>query len=277
MMLTSCTEFSSDNRRMQEENDSLRLHIKKSEAELNEALAILNAVEEDINAIRENEKFLEIHKDVELSGSKREQIKNNIADIAETLKKNKQQLAELQKKLEASNLKSSALQKTVDRLIKDVDEKTQQLVVLQAELDRKEERITQLSEQVEALNTDVKALKEVNESQSMQIDSQDKALNTVFYCFGTRKELKEQQILSGGGLFAKAKALQGDFNRDYFISIDKRRVTTIPLYASKAKIKTGHPEGSYRFLKDEEGNLSLEIKDPERFWSLGVYLVIEVE
>jgi chromosome segregation ATPase len=262
---------------MQEENDSLRLHIKKSEAELNEALAILNAVEEDINAIRENEKFLEIHKDVELSGSKREQIKNNIADIAETLKKNKQQLAELQKKLEASNLKSSALQKTVDRLIKDVDEKTQQLVVLQAELDRKEERITQLSEQVEALNTDVKALKEVNESQSMQIDSQDKALNTVFYCFGTRKELKEQQILSGGGLFAKAKALQGDFNRDYFISIDKRRVTTIPLYASKAKIKTGHPEGSYRFLKDEEGNLSLEIKDPERFWSLGVYLVIEVE
>ncbi|MDR1525368.1 MAG: hypothetical protein LBS79_08995, partial [Tannerella sp.] len=134
----------------------------------------------------------------------------------------------------------------------------------------------QLSERVEGLSTDIEVLKDVNESQSIRIDNQDKAMNTVYYCFGTKKELKEQNILSGGGLFAKSKALQGDFNKDYFIAIDKRQVTAIPLYSSKAKVKTNHPKDSYNFFKDPEGNLTLEIEDPDEFWSLSSYLVIEV-
>jgi chromosome segregation ATPase len=276
MIITSCTNSSSDNKKLQEENDSLRLHIKKSEVEMDEMISILNAIENDIKVIWDSEKFLEIQKDAELSGSKREQIKNNMAVIAETLKKNKQQLSELQAKLKVSSVQSSALQKTIDRLTKDIDEKAKLLVNMQAELDRKDRHITQLSEQVEELNSDIGILKETNENQSLRIDNQDKALNTVYYCFGTKKELKEQNILSGGGLFSKSKALQGEFNKEYFIAIDKRQVTAIPLYASKAKIKTNHPEDSYDFFKDPEGNLTLEIKNPEAFWSLSKYLVLEV-
>ncbi|MDR0393938.1 MAG: hypothetical protein LBH77_02145 [Tannerella sp.] len=276
VLFTACVENSAEYKKMRTDNDSLKLQIKKREVEMDDMLSLLNAIENDIKSVRETEKYLDIQKDAELSGSKREQIKDNMAIIVETLKKNKQQLAELQKRLNESSVHSSALQKTIDRLTKDVNEKAEFIVQLQNELNRKEQQITELSGKVEALNIDMEILRDFNESQSERISDQDKALNMAYYCFGTKKELKEQHILTGGGLFSKSKALQGEFNKEYFITIDKRQVTTIPLYASKAKIKTNHPEDSYNFFKDNEGNLTLEIDNPERFWSLSKYLVIEV-
>ena len=272
----SCTQYSSEYKRTKQENDSLKLQIMKSEVEMNEMLSILNDIENDIKSIREAEDFLTIQKDSELSSSKREQIKSNMLLISEMLRKNRQQLAELQEKLNKSNVQSAALQKTIDRLTKDIDEKSKLIVKLRSELEQKDEHIKDLSIQVEGLSTDVKILEGVNEAQSQQINEQDQALNTVFYCFGTKKELKEQNILTKGGLFSKSKALEGDFNKNYFITIDKRRVKEIPLYASKARVKTNHPEGSYNFIKDSDGNLTFEIKDTNKFWSLSKYLVIEL-
>ena len=77
-------------------------------------------------------------------------------------------------------------------------------------------------------------------------------------------------------MFAKSKVLQSGFNKDYFISIDIREVKEIPLFAGKAKLKSNHPEGSYEFVKDEDGNMTLKITYEKAFWSLGKYLVIEV-
>jgi predicted nucleic acid-binding Zn-ribbon protein len=277
VLLTACAENSTEYKKMKANNDSLRLQIKKSEVEINDMLDLLNAIEEDIRSIRETEKYLDIETETELSGSRREQIKDNMTLIVETLKKNKQKLAELQQKLNASNIQSSVLQKTIDRLNADLNEKADFIVQLQNELNHKELQITQLSGKVNDLRLNVEELRELNESQSRRISDQDQLLNTVYYCFGTKKELKEQQILTGGGLFSNTKALQGTFNKEYFISIDKRRVTTIPLYASKARIKTQHPEDSFHFFSDSEGNLSLEIDHPNRFWNESKYLVIEVK
>jgi chromosome segregation ATPase len=277
ILLTACAENSAEYKKMKADNDSLKLQIKKSEVEMNDMLGILNAIEEDIQSIRETEKYLDIGNETELSGSKREQMKSNMMLIVETLKKNRQKLAELQQKLNASNIQSSVLQKTIDRLTKDLNEKAEFIVQLQNDLNRKEQQIVELSGQVNELNINVEELRELSKSQSRQISDQDQSLNTVYYCFGTKKELKEQQILTGGGLFSNTKALQGAFNKEYFISIDKRQVTAIPLYASKARIKTQHPEDSFHFFRDPEGNLTLEIDHPERFWNLSKYLVIEVK
>jgi predicted nucleic acid-binding Zn-ribbon protein len=277
ILLTACAENSAEYKKMKADNDSLKLQIKKSEVEMNDMLGILNTIEEDIQSIRETEKYLDIGNETELSGSKREQIKNNMTLIVETLKKNKQKLAELQQKLNASNIQSSVLQKTIDRLTKDLNEKAEFIVQLQNDLNRKEQQITELSGKVNELNINVEELRELSQNQSKQISDQDQSLNTVYYCFGTKKELKEQQILTGGGLFSSTKALQGTFNKEYFISIDKRQVTAIPLYASKARIKTQHPEDSFHFFRDPEGNLTLEIDHPGKFWNLSKYLVIEVK
>lgn len=277
-LLVSCGQNSAEYKKLKAENDSLKIENTKSSSEMNEILSILNDVEADIQSIRDAENYLNIQQQTggEFSKSNREQIKQNMQLISETLKKNKETINQLEDKLKKSGIQSSALKKTINRLSSELDQKATMIVALQEDLAKKNVRIQELDEMVSSLNEDVESLATTAAAQSEKLNEQDKALNTAYYCFGTSKELKDQKILSGGGLFSKSKVLQSGFNKDYFISVDIREVKEIPLFAAKAKLKSNHPEGSYEFVKDEDGNLTLNITDPRTFWSLGKYLVIEV-
>ncbi|KKB47772.1 MULTISPECIES: Cbp1 family collagen-binding glycoprotein adhesin [Parabacteroides] len=277
-LLVSCGQNSAEYKKLKAENDSLKIENTKSSSEMNEILSILNDVEADIQSIRDAENYLNIQQQTggEFSKSNREQIKQNMQLISETLKKNKETINQLEDKLKKSGIQSSALKKTINRLSSELDQKATMIVALQEDLAKKNVRIQELDEMVSSLNEDVESLATTAAAQSEKLNEQDKALNTAYYCFGTSKELKDQKILSGGGLFSKSKVLQSGFNKDYFISVDIREVKEIPLFAAKAKLKSNHPEGSYEFVKDEDGNLTLNITDPRAFWSLGKYLVIEV-
>lgn len=277
-LLASCGQQSAEYKKLKAENDSLRIENTKSTEELNEMLSTLNDIEADIQSIRDAENYITIQQQSggELSQTRREKIKQNMQLISETLKKNRAQISELEEKLKKSGIQSDALRKTVQRLSSELDEKTKMIVALQEDLAKKDVRIQELDEMVSSLNEDVENLSTTAAAQSEKINEQDKALHTAYYCFGTTKELKDQKILSGGGLFSKSKVLQDGFNKDYFISIDIREVKEIPLFAKKAKLRSNHPDGSYEFIEDEDGNLALIIKDENTFWSLGKYLVIEV-
>jgi predicted RNA-binding protein with RPS1 domain len=277
-MLTACVQNSSEYKQLKSENDSLKLENTRYVSEINDMLSVLNDIEVDIQSIRDAENYLHIQqqKEGELSPDVRRHIKENMQLISETLKKNKQQLSQLEEKLKSSNIQSAALKKTVSRLTSELDQKVTMIVALQEDLAKKNVRIQELDQQVTSLTEDVEGLSLTATAQAETLKSQDKALNSAFYCFGTAKELKGQKILTGGGLFSKYKVLQGDFNRDYFIPIDIRKVTEISLFAEKARLKSNHPAGSYEFIKDEDRNLIFKITDVKAFWSLGKYLVLEV-
>ncbi|MDR1402960.1 MAG: hypothetical protein LBJ60_04570 [Tannerellaceae bacterium] len=278
VLLTSCAQNSAEQKRIKAENDSLKIENAKNVSEMNDMLAILNDIETDIQSIRDAENYLNIQqqKNGELTPGTREHIKQNMELISETLKKNKEQISQLEDRLKKSNVQSAAFRKTIDRLTAELDQKAYMIMTLQEDLAKKNIRIKELDDMVTSLNENIEDLAATSVVQSDKLKAQDYALNTAYYCFGTSKELKNQKILSGGGLFAKSKALQDDFNRDYFISIDIREVTEISLFAGKAKLKSNHPKGSYQFLKDGEGNITLKINDIKSFWSLGKFLVIEV-
>lgn len=275
-LLASCGQNSKEVKRLQAESDSLKIENMRNNAEMDEMLSLLNDIETDFQSIRDAENFLAIQQNAELTPSKREQIKQNMQLIKETLDKNKEKISELESKLNKSNVQSGALRKTIDRLTAEMDQKTTMIITLQEELAQKNVRIQELDEMVSSLNEDVEELAATTVVQAETVKQKDKELNTAYYCFGTAKELKDQNILSGGGLFAKSKVLQGDFNREYFMKIDLREVTEIPLFAGKAKLRSNHPAGSYEFSKDQEGNITFKINDIKSFWSLGKFLVIEV-
>lgn len=274
--LISCGQNSAEYKKLKIENDSLKIENARNHAEMNEVLSILNDVETDIQTIREAENYLNYQQQGEFGLSTRDEIRQNMSLISETLKRNKEQLNQLQEKLDKSTIQSEALRKTINRLSSELDQKTAMVANLQQELAKKNIRIQELDEIVSALNEDLENLATTTAVQTEKLREQDKAMHIAYYCFGTAKELKDQKILSGGGIFSKSSVLQDGFNKDYFISIDIREVTDIPLFASKAKLKSTHPEGSYEFMKDEDKNLTLKIKDVQSFWSLGKYLVIEV-
>lgn len=278
ILLVSCGQQSAEYKRLQAENDSLRLENTKASSELNDMLATLDDIEAGFQSIRDAENYLSLQQKAgdEMTPGRREQIKENMKLVSETLKKNREQIAELQDKLNKSGNKNKTLQTMIDRLSKELDEKTAMIVSLQEDLAKKNVRIQELDDMVSDLNENVENLSTTNAAQSEKLSAQDKALHTAYYCFGTAKELKAQNILTKKGLFTKTKVLQDGFNRDYFITIDTREVTEIPLFSSKAKLQSNHPETSYEFTKDEDGNVTLKITNPEAFWSLSKFLVIEV-
>jgi len=269
IVLTSCVEQSEKYKNLQSEYEILHAEKLRTSSDMEDMISILNDIYIDMLSLREAENYLTIEPSGEFSVDKQTQIKNNIRLIGETLQTNRKQLATLEERLNNSNIQSEALRKTIADLKAEINEKALLIASLQEDLAKKDIRIQELDEQIESLT----AMATVQEE---TITVQDKAFHLAYYCFGTKRELKEQDILSGGGLFSKTKVLQGNFNRDYFLSLDTRDHSEIQLYARKAKVQTTHPVNSYTYHKDQNGNLIFVVIEPELFWSLSKYLVIEV-
>ena len=269
IVMSSCVEQSDKYKNLQLENEILKADKTRTAFDMEDMISTLNDIYVDMQTLRESENYLTIEPSGELSVDKQTQIKNNIRLIGETLQANRKQLAALEERLKNSNIQSDALRKTIERLNIEINQKAQMIAVLQEDLSKKDIHIRELDEQIENLTLTAMA-------QDRTISDQDKELHMAYYCFGTKKELKDQDILTGGGLFTKAKVLQGNFNRDYFLSVDTRDGTEIQLFAKKAKVQTNHPVNSYIFAKELNGNLVLVVTEPELFWSLSKYLVIEV-
>ncbi|MDR1456041.1 MAG: hypothetical protein LBJ01_10350 [Tannerella sp.] len=277
-LLTSCVEQSAKYRKLKSENEALTAEKTATSALLEDMLTTLSDIQSDIQSIREAENYLAVEPGGgEISPYRKEQLKNNVRQIAEILKSNREQLATLREQLKNSHLRSEALQRTIDRIGAELNQKAAMIATLQEELARKDVRIRELDDVVVSLNENIENLSEATAAQTKKLEEQHRKLNTAYYCLGTARELKRQNILTGGGLFAKSKVLEGFFNKDYFVAIDIREVTEIPLYAGKASLRSTHPAGTYRFTKDEHGNLTLDITDVEEFWQTGRYLVIEVK
>jgi hypothetical protein len=167
-------------------------------------------------------------------------------------------------------------EKKVQQLNKELNEKVVEIQRLEEELAKKDELIVQQEISIRGLQADVEELTQNVANKEQLISEQDEEIHTAWYVFGTRKELKEQKIISESGLFSSKKVLQGDFNKDYFVKVDARELDRVPLYARKAKILTTHPKNSYR-LEKVDNTYVIEILDKKAFWSVSNYLVVEVD
>ena len=121
------------------------------------------------------------------------------------------------------------------------------------------------------LNDNVSELKTESSQKTETINSQDKQLNTAWFVFGTKKELKDQHIIDG------SRVLEANFNKNYFTKIDIRIEKEIKLYSKSAKILTMHPSSSYSLQRDANKMYVLRINNPQIFWSTSKYLVIQVK
>lgn len=271
-LIVSCTNVreSKEYKELKAQRDSLLQHSVGAEAEATEMMAVISEVEENFAKIREAEKYISTQsaQGGEMSKATRDRVNDNFKMINEILQRNKTQLDELNRKYSGSNKEIASLKNTINRLNNEMQESSLRLVELQTQLAQKDEQIIQLSQDIASLAVEA-------EQQSATIRDQDRSLHTAYYVFGTAGELKDQKILTGGFL-QQTRVLQDTFNKDYFLKIDVREVTEIPLYASKGKLWSTHPEGTYEFVKGSDGNLTFQITDTQRFWSLTKYLIIEV-
>lgn len=251
--------------------DSLQKIIVQKDNEINDMMSTLNQIQEGFRQITEAENRVNIVKDGERT-DKAQQIRENIEFISNTMKRNRELIEKLRQQVRESSLKGDQLKETIETMIKQLDEKDQQLQQLRTELDSKNIHINELDEQITNLNKNVTTLTEETKQKSQTISNQDKQLNTAWFVFGTKKELKEQHILQKGD-----KVLQSNFNKSYFTKIDIRVDKEIKLYSKSAKILTMHPSSSYTLQQDANKQYVLRITNPDIFWSTSKYLVILVK
>lgn len=280
-VVASCDSFSGGSKgQLKAENDSLKMELNQRNAELDEMLGTFNEISEGFRQINAAENRVDLQRGAVAEGSPtaRQQMASDIEFIRKQMEENKQQIDKLQQMLKSSKNNSAQLKRAVDQLTQELVTKTQRIEELQSELASKNIRIQELDAAVSDLSTQKEQLTAENEAKSQTVSEQDKALNTAWFVFGTKKELKDQKILSGSGLFKKGEVLQdAEVNKDYFTEVDIRTTKEIKLYSKSADILTTHPDGSYALEKDDKEQLILKITNPQEFWSVSKYLVIQVK
>lgn len=273
-LVASCDSFSGGNKsKLQAENDSLVMELTQRNAELDEMMATFNEISEGFRQINAAENRVDLQRGAVAEGSlsAKKQISSDIEFIRKQMEDNKEQITKLQSMLKKSKNNSVQLKRAIESLNQELITKAQRIEELQAELASKNVRIQEL----DAAVTDLTAVKEQltteNEAKSKTVAEQDKALNTAWFVFGTRKELKDQNILKNGEVMKEA-----DVNKNYFTQVDIRTTKEIKLYSKSAKLLTNHPTASYVLEKDDKDQLALKITNPKEFWGVSKYLVIQV-
>ena len=252
------------------ERDSLNKVIAQKDNEINDIMSTFNQIEEGLREIGQAEGRISVARDGE-GASRTQRIAENMQFIQQTMQQNRELIDKLRTQLRESSINGEQLKKTIESLALQLEEKDKQLQQLRAELDAKDIHIMDLDEKITNLNTNVSNLSSESAKKSETISAQDKQLHTAWFVFGTKKELKDQQILKNG------KVLQGNFNKEYFTKVDIRVDKEIKLYSRSAKMLTSHPSSSYTLQRDANKQYVLRITDPQLFWSTSKYLVILVD
>lgn len=279
--LTSCDMIGGGSNRdqLKAENDSLMLLLTQRNAELDEMLGTFNDISEGFRLINAAENRVDLNRNAVGEGSltAKEKIADDIEFIRKQMEENREQIAKLQQMLKESKNNSAQLKRAVNQLTKELEDKMQRIEELQAELAAKNIRIQELDEAVSGLTAARQQLESENAAKSATIAAQDKDLNTAWFVFGTKSELKEQNILKTRFLGKGEVMKEDNINLNYFTKIDIRTTNQIRLYSKGAKVLTNHPNGTYTLEKDDKGELTLKITNAKEFWSVSKYLVIQVD
>jgi len=258
---------------LQAKNAKLQAEFSQKDSLLNELFGSINQIEQNLSDITAREKLItdapvdEKRMDMDV----RNKIMDEIISINNMIEQNKKQLAVLKDQLKRSDIKTAALQETIKLLTTRLEEKEQEISGLK-------EQLVKLNFKIEALNATVDTLLEETASQSKVISQQDAILgemNTIWYVVGTKKELSDKGIIEkAGGLLSGNMKMSEMINPDFFTTSDMRNISAISFESGKAELVTIHPEGSYKFVVENELIKGLEITNPKDFWKSSRFLVI---
>ena len=237
-------------------------------------LESFNAIQANLDSIKMAEMIITqtATAEGEVQPDAKEQINRDINLIYEMLQQNKKTVADLRSKLKKSNARVTALEEMIDRMTRQIEEKDVEIAQLR-------DKLEQMNIQIEILSSNVENLTAEGQAKAQVISEQTEELNTAYYVIGTKKELRDQNIITLEGGFAgigRNKKMKEDFNQDYFTRVDITQLKSIPVLRKKADIITTHPAQSYKIYGEKTVD-SIVITNPKAFWSASKYLVIIID
>lgn len=278
VVFVSCGQHKKEIARMQSKQDSIAQLASQKDNSILEFVSAMNEIQMNMDSVKTIQKLVSVQTapGIELKADAKKRIIEDIRQINALLEKNKELVRSMQGKLNNSTVKIKELQSMIEILNKQMTDKDGELIRLNQELESLHVNVAGLNQKIETITTESEAT--ISEK-TRTIEEQTIAMNTVYYAFGTKKELEEKGVIEKeGGVLGMGKTikLKKDFNRDYFMKVDLREFNQLPLNTKKAKVITTHPVDSYHFTGTKTIE-SLVIDKSEEFWKASKYLLIVVE
>lgn len=271
---TSCKGKDETQKQMLTENvTALESELRETIASQDSLIAIMNSIGEDMTRLKEMEGIIANPTFAKESPEHQAQITGDIYAIQNELEIRRTKLAELEKKLSATNSDNQNLRKAIATLKTQIDDQEATITSLRSSLADAKIKIESLNYDIKQLTQQVDSVNVEKENIENQLTNE---LNTVFYAIGNKNELKEHKLIETGFL-RKTKVLPGDFEEAYFTRVDRRTLSQLPLLSKKAKVITNQPDDSYTIETQENGMKVLNISDPDRFWAVSNFLVIQID
>jgi peptidoglycan hydrolase CwlO-like protein len=241
---------------------------------INEWLTTFNQVEKDLATIVQKENLIHMESSSsELSQDKRQRIIEDIQHINSLLDQNKKKIAALNAELKKSGGTIKGLQEKITELENNIKQRETEIADLKLTLTNKNFEIDQLNSKVNDLQISVAQKDE-------EINKKTTEMNTAYVVYGTYKDLKDRGIVSREGGFlgiGRTESLSQDFPDSLFSQIDVTQTKTIPVNSRKAKLISEHPTNSYEMIHQNEKTIAyIEIKNPDEFWKISKYAVVEI-
>ncbi len=261
------------------EKGNLNLAVQKKDSVVNDLENTFTEIEDNMTFIKDKRNQISMMQ-AEGGKNKKQMIVDDVKLMNTMLEESSKKMAELQEKLSRSGMNLKSYEKRLQNLTATIESQNNEIAGLKKEIEGKNANLADLNTKVQNLNTNIQQQADsINFKQKQIVDKTDK-LNTAHFALGTFKELKKEGILDReGGILGigGGKAIQGNFNSKYFTDLDIRKTKTIKLNAKKARVISEHPSSSYK-LVEENGQIAyLEIENPEEFWRISKYAVIEVK
>ena len=275
-LFMSCNSASKDNKD-QMKIDSLTNLAKNQQEHISEMEDFVNSLSQTIDSINKQENEILNEGDIEKGKPlSKKAIINSLKRYKETIDKQKELIANLEKQLSSKNDEMSAkMLQIVSFYKKQLEEKDATIASLQRNISENKRNISELKTTVDNLVSTNEAQKvTINEQRDVMI-RQTNMINTCYVIIGSKKELKAQGLLETGFL-KKAKINESMLTSAKSTKRDMRDCNDILIYSSKPKILTQMPSNSYSFVKNADGTCYLHIIDPNAFWSISRYLVIQL-
>lgn len=264
LILSSCVENSKKYQALLAEKQAIEVQKADIENQYNAAIGIINDVENNLQAIRDQEGLLLVQQE---GSTQRDQIVSELLQLKEAMAADNARLDSLTNVIEKSGRNAANLRKQIKNLQAQIAEKDQMIADLQNTIVVKEKEIANLNTQVEGLNKDLNTANETIVTVTNEKIQVINEMNEVYYINATKKELKEMGILT------KKFILRNTVPTEMFTKADKRELNEITYTTKKAVILSNHPAASYTLVKGD-GTYTLQITDPEAFWSVTRYLVV---
>ncbi|MDG5799101.1 hypothetical protein QA597_01835 [Marinilabiliaceae bacterium ANBcel2] len=278
LMLWSCSSGPSKTE-LQNRADSLTVIAAKRDNQINYFIETVADIEDNIRKIKEAEQIISVRADSdELMIGDGDRINDDLNLIYELMVQNREKIESLEKEMQNAGVENKRLNRLIAGLNEQLRDKSERIATLQQELKEKDLKIDTLSNELEYLSYEIDSVREAKEETEQRLKESDERYYSGWYAVGSRRELRDYGITSRDGFlfFGSTQVLQDDFEKQYFNRIDIRETDSIELYSNRGELLTSHPEESYSLIENEEGLLILNISNPELFWSISRYLVIQV-